>query len=301
METPRITTIDLNFSGLPNGIASFLIEHNSGPILVETGPHSTLPTLEAALLEYGHKLSDIKHVFISHIHLDHAGAAWCFAELGAKIYLHPRGFRHMHDPSRLLSSAQRIYGDDMDRLWGTLKPIDEKQLQIVDHLEEVNIDGLTFKAHHTPGHAQHHIAWQLGKNLFTGDVAGVCVHNGPVIPPCPPPDIDKEAWLDSINWISTLSDIDTYYLTHFGSVTDVASHMEKLKQALEDYTSFAKPYAEAKKSAEEILPDFRKFVQEYLMSHGLDTEDAMAYEAANPSDMSATGLLRYWTKKLELK
>ena len=119
-------------------------------MLIETGPHSTFATLEANLSERGYRIADVKHVFITHIHLDHAGAAWAFAEQGATIYLHPFGYKHMKDPSRLIDSASRIYGDQMDRLWGQLKPIDEYRLQVVEHEEIITIGDCEIKAWHTP-------------------------------------------------------------------------------------------------------------------------------------------------------
>lgn len=299
MSEVKIHTIDLDFLGQKNGIAAYVLETDEGPVLVESGPHSTLSVLTAGLNDLGYKISDIQHVFITHIHLDHAGAAWCFAEHGAKVYLHPRGFKHMKDPSRLLTSAKMIYKEKMDALWGTLKPIPEEQLIVVDHLDIVTIGSLAFKAHHTPGHAQHHIAWQLGNDLFTGDVAGVCINRGPVIPPCPPPDINREDWLSSIEHILTLKEIDTYYLTHFGAVNNLKEHMNQLREAIEAYVGFAAPYAKEGKSVSDMLPDFRTFVREYLVNNGLTQADAAAYEAANPSDMSATGLLRYWRKRFE--
>lgn len=297
----KLHTIDLNFLGQQNGIASFLIETSLGPVLVESGPHSTVDRIDAKLKELGYSRADVKHVFLTHIHLDHAGAAWCFADHGAKVYLHPRGYRHMHNPERLLNSAKMIYKEKMDYLWGTLRPISEDLLVTVDHKESIEIAEHTFKAHHTPGHAQHHIAWQVGNVVFTGDVAGVCINQGPVIPPCPPPDINREAWISSIDYLRTLKEVDTYYLTHFGRIENIEIHLDRLKEAIRDYTDFVKPYAEERKPIGEWLGDFQKFVMNYLISHGLNKKDANAYEAANPSDMSATGLLRYWTKKFEVQ
>lgn len=294
----KIHPIDLNFLGQEHGIASFLVESSEGPILVETGPHSTLPTLQKGIEALGYQLTDIKHVLITHIHLDHAGAAWCFAEHGAQIYLHPLGYNHMSDPSKLLASAKMIYKEAMDMLWGTLKPIPADQLHVIENGHSVEIGDLTCVAWHTPGHAKHHIAWQIGPDLFTGDVAGVCINHGPVIPPCPPPDINIEDWTASIDLIESLSEVETYYLTHYGQVTDIEAHMQKLRASLESYSQFFKPLYEQGATVADALPSFREFVKEYLITHGMTPEDAQAYEAANPSDMSATGLLRYWKKKL---
>ena len=292
-----IHTIDLKFLDQPNGIAAFLVETSIGPILIETGPHSTLSTLVKAINKIGYQKEDIKHVFITHIHLDHAGAAWCFAAHGAKIYLHPFGYKHVHDPSKLLASAKMIYKEKMDYLWGTLKPISADQLITVDHGQSIEIDSLTVQAWHTPGHAKHHIAWQIGTDLFTGDVAGVCINDGPVIPPCPPPDINIEHWQESLDIIESLDTIETYYLTHFGKVTSIQAHIKLLRESLTAYSSFVKPYHDRGDSSELLLPDFTAFVNDYLTSHGMSMVDANAYEAANPSNMSVAGLMRYWHKK----
>lgn len=294
----RIHTIDLNFLNQKNGIASFLVEGPEGPVLIETGPHSTIDTLKESIKNLGYLPEDIQHVLITHIHLDHAGAAWCFADRGARIYLHPLGYTHMNDPSRLLSSAKMIYKEAMDQLWGTLQPIAETQLHTVDHGETIQVAGLDLTAWHTPGHAKHHIAWQLGNNIFTGDVAGVSIQHGPVIPPCPPPDIHIEDWKESIDLLQSLPETEALYLTHFGKITEVKTHFEQLILSLDAYSEFFLPYYQKGSSLEEVLPDFRSFVKRFLIDNGMHPEDAASYEAANPSDMSATGLLRYWKKKL---
>lgn len=294
-----VHTIDLEFLGNSNNTSAYLVESNDGVILVETGPHSTFPTLKRKIEEIGFKVEDIKHVLLTHIHLDHAGAAWCFADLGATIYLHPKGYNHMHDPTRLLASAKMIYKEMMDQLWGTLNPIAAEQLVQIEHNQELSINGLDIKALHTPGHAKHHIAWRINDVIFVGDVAGVCINNGPIVPPCPPPDINVEDWNNSIVILSEEKDVLGYYLTHFGYIEDVEAHLVQLKNAIDQYASFIEPHAISGKTMKEILPDFRNFVNTYLTDNGLDAADAMAYEAANPPDMSATGLLRYWTKKIE--
>lgn len=294
-----VHTIDLNFKGRPNGIAAFLIESDHGPVLVETGPHSTYSHLVSGIRQCGFEPEDVKTVLLSHIHLDHAGAAWCMAQTGATIYLHPFGYRHMHDPSKLLASAKMIYKEEMDTLWGDLQAISAEKLIKVNDLQSLEIGNLRFIPWHTPGHAKHHIAWQLGSDLFTGDVAGVCIHDGPVLPPCPPPDIHIGDWLASLERIAAIGEVNKYYLTHFGAVTDLARHREKLKTGLLEYADFFLPHYKAGATVAEVLPYFREFVKSFLVKNGMKAEDAAAYEAANPSDMSAGGLMRYWQKQDE--
>jgi glyoxylase-like metal-dependent hydrolase (beta-lactamase superfamily II) len=290
--------IDLHFLGHEHTIAAFLVESTEGLLLFETGPYSTFPTLKSQLRQLGHSIDDIKHVFLTHIHLDHAGAAWALAERGAQIYVHPFGYSHMKDPSKLLASATRIYGDDMNRLWGTLKPIDASQLNEVAHESEYEIGGKRIKAWHTPGHAVHHIAWQVEEGLIAGDVAGVRIHGGPVVPPCPPPDIQLEDWQESIQLIRQINPA-ALYLTHFGRVEkkDIDTHLNRLEEKLTDWANWMKPHYEAGHQPAELVADFQEYVRQQLLSEGLPEAEIKYYESANPSDMSVAGLMRYWRKK----
>ncbi len=176
----KIHTLDLEFLGIEKSIAIFVVEGPAGLALVESGPASTLPHLQKMLAKNGWEMADFQHVFLSHIHFDHAGAAWAFADQGAKIYVHPRGLPHLAQPEKLYNSARMIYGEDMNRLWGEMRPISESQLHAPEHGEIIEAIGLRFRAWHTPGHAVHHIAWEVTSPpyeeegvLFTGDVAGV--------------------------------------------------------------------------------------------------------------------------------
>jgi glyoxylase-like metal-dependent hydrolase (beta-lactamase superfamily II) len=296
----NIKIIDLNFLDGKETIASFLLETSEGPALFETGPHSTLPSLEKGLKEFGYRLEDVRHVFLTHIHLDHAGAAWVFAEKGAQIYVHPFGARHLNQPEKLLESAKRIYKDEMDRLWGTLKPIPAEQIVEVPQAAEYTLGGINIRAWHTPGHAVHHIAWQVDQVLFTGDVAGVKIQDGPVAPPCPPPDINLEDWKTSLDLIRTL-DIENMYLTHFGIIEkhQFASHLHELEESLLSWASWIKPYWEKGVHPKEVTPLFQAYVQKEMKQKGCSDHQIHLYENANPSWMSVAGLMRYWRKKAE--
>lgn len=293
-----VHTLDLGFMGREQTIAAFLIESHAGPILVETGPYSTFPKLEKEINARGYQVSDIRHVFLSHIHLDHAGAAWAFAEKGATIYLHPFGAKHMQDPSKLMESARRIYQDQMDSLWGQMKAIPANLLAEVGDGAKIEVGQYQLKALYTPGHAVHHIAWKLDDILFAGDVAGVKIgSNGFVVPPCPPPDINIEVWIESLNLLRTL-DISTVYLTHFGKVDHIENHFNDLEESLLDWATWMKPQYEAGRNVKEIIPEFEAYVRNQLIKHGMDEEGLKKYESANPSWMSVTGLMRYWKKRL---
>jgi glyoxylase-like metal-dependent hydrolase (beta-lactamase superfamily II) len=290
--------IDLEYKGSDLEIISFIVESSEGPIVVETGPHVSLDKLTAGLEKLGYKKEDVKHVLLTHIHLDHGGGAWCFAEHGANVYLHPLGYKHMHDPTRLLDSAKRIYGEMMDSMWGTLKPIAAKQLYSLDDGERLKIGDKIFTSWHTPGHAKHHIAWQLDNILFAGDLAGIKRKSGAVIPPTPPPDIDIDVWISQINRMLAIDEIDTYYVTHGGLVADPKDQMARMKDALISFSTFIKPYVDEGKSAMEVLQPFIEFASERFRKEGMEEDTLEKFVNGGALLADIHGIMRYWTKKL---
>ncbi len=293
-----IKILDLNFLGISKSIASFLVETKEGPILIETGPYSTYDTLKQKINEAGYQLEDIKHVLLTHIHLDHAGAAWALAKKGANIYMHPSGAPHLNEPSKLIASAKRIYKDDMDRLWSTINPIDSDKIKVVDDQEDLLFGDVKIRAFYTPGHASHHIAWLIEDMLFTGDVAGVRVDNGPVVAPCPPPDIDVDSWLLSIALIRSLRPRQMY-LTHFGIVEDTNNHLDELERNISTYAQWVKIKWQEGEEKEKIVESFEEFAMRDLEKRGVPKENMPKYQSANPAWMSVEGLIRYWKKKKE--
>ncbi|MBT0812720.1 MBL fold metallo-hydrolase [Litoribacter ruber] len=297
MDTVHI--IDLQFKKIPNSIAAFLVETSEGPILIESGPESTFEALQSGVEKIGYQIEDIQHVFLSHIHFDHAGAAWKFANHGAKIYLHPKGAPHLANPDKLWNSAKMIYGDQMEELWGEMKAIPPSQLISMTDGQTISIGSTSLTAWFTPGHAVHHIAWQLGDTVFTGDVAGVKIDGGPVTPPCPPPDIHIEDWKKSIERIKALQPT-ALYLTHYGKVIEIDTHFEELELILDDWAVWIKGYYEKKVEQQEVVPLFITYTQNQLKKSGLSKETLDKYEKANPSWMSVAGLYRYWKIKEKL-
>lgn len=293
-----IHTIDLQFLGAEAAIAAYVIPTNKGAVLVECGPHSTLPSLLAGLDRLGYAPEDIHTLLLTHIHFDHAGAAWWFARRGTSVYVHPRGHRHLLQPERLYNSAKMIYGDRMDELWGEMHPIAPGQLTAVEDGQTIEADGLVFTAIHSPGHAKHHITWELGEELFTGDVGGVKILDGPVVPPCPPPDINAEDWVTSVEAMLARK-AKRWYLTHYSFIENPEQHAEALLKRLADYVTWMKPYAEAGTPTAEIVPKFMAYADAELRAEGVTESTITAYRAANPPDMSVAGLLRYWHKKIE--
>ena len=194
----NIHTIDLNFLGISKAIASYLIPHDQGIVLIESGPGSTLPGLEKGLAENGFTFADITDVLLTHIHLDHAGAAGWLADQGARIHVHEVGSPHMLNPERLLASAARIYGDMMDHLWGEFLAVPEDKLNILVDGDQIEIEGLVFKAIDTPGHAYHHMAYIFEDICFSGDVGGIRLPGPPFLRlPTPPPEFHIESWRNS--------------------------------------------------------------------------------------------------------
>lgn len=292
----KIKIIDLHFQKTKDAIASFLIETSEGPILIETGPASTFDQLSRGVSKCGHSIDEIKHVLLTHIHFDHAGAAWKLAEAGAKIYVHPFGVPHLASPEKLWNSASQIYGDDMDRLWGKMKPIAANLLVGVEDKQDLEFGTTKIKSIHTPGHAVHHIAWKMGDIIFTGDVAGVKIAGGQVLPPCPPPDINLEDWKNSLAIIKGEKPTELY-LTHFGIIDQVDFHLDSLSYILEDWAEWVRPYFEKNVDQSEVVPLFMEYSSQYLIKEGCSKTLIQTYEYANPSWMSVAGLYRYWKLK----
>lgn len=291
-----IHVIDLHFQKSNETIAAFLVETSEGPVLIETGPYSTFDHLQQGVEKAGFKLEDIRHVLLSHIHFDHAGAAWALAEKGAKIYVHPFGAKHLAEPGKLTESARKIYKEMMDVLWGDIRSIDSALIHQTAHEEVITIGDKKFQAWHTPGHAVHHIAWQLDDIVFTGDVAGVRIGRGPVVPPCPPPDINIEHWVESINLLRKINPAKIY-LTHYGAYEQVTEHLDALEKQLHAYADTIKQMMDEELDMTTMTKKFQEFAAQPLHELGFSKEEITQYHAANPAYMSVTGLIRYWKKK----
>ncbi len=286
--------LDLNFFS-PKVIASYLLQSAEGPVLIETGPDTTFSTLKSALNQRGYDVKDIRHVFVTHIHLDHSGAAWHFAQNGSKVYVHPRGAKHLVNPERLLASAEMIYKDKMKELWGTVEGMAEDRVIAVGDGDVLNIGGLRIHVLETPGHASHHNAYLSEGVVFCGDVGGIRIESEVILPPTPPPDVNLEQWFDSIEKIRKVSP-DVLYPTHFGGYEDVKEHLERLEDNLKEFSDWVGERVKAGKSDEEIVPEFEAYTRKILSEHGVSKELERAYELADPFWMNVYGLTRYWRK-----
>tara|TARA_B100001564_G_scaffold113533_1_gene94324 strand:+ start:1824 stop:2711 length:888 start_codon:yes stop_codon:yes gene_type:complete len=289
-----IKTIDLNFQGIKSTVACFLLKINKELALIECGPESCLKNLKNEIKKNGEDVKNIKHVFLTHIHLDHAGAAWWFAKQGANIYVHPFGERHLVNPEKLLSSAEIIYGDNMKRLWGNIKGIDKNKVISVNDKERIKINDVVIKALHTPGHAKHHISWVIGDSIFTGDVAGAKINHGPLVPACPPPDINIEEWGKSLEIIKK-ENPKYLYFTHFGKFSYKKREVIDLQNTLKEWLKWVKKNEDIKEPI--LIEKFKKYFNKSLKNKLIDEETIEQYCIANPPYMSILGLKRVLMKK----
>ena len=293
----KIHTLDLQFR-IPGTVAAYLVESDGELALIETGPDATYPNLVQALASLGVRPSDIRTVLVTHIHLDHAGAAFRLARAGATVHVHPKGARHMADPAKLLASATRIYRDRMDELWGTLEPIPADHLAVTADGQKIRIGATDIEVLETPGHAIHHNAYLVDGAVFTGDVGGVALPGGPVLPPTPPPDIDLESWTASIERLRALH-ADAIYPTHFGRHEKVPAYLDELEDELQAWAGWIKDRLDEGKDEEAIVPEFETWADGRLVAAGVSEADAARYRVALPFAMNVTGLVRYWQKKGE--
>lgn len=275
--------LDARHLGVERVIGSYLVETEDGPALFDCGPASTLATIRSALAAEGVAVGELRHLLLSHIHLDHAGAAGLLVRENPALRVHVSaiGAPHLVDPSRLERSARRLYGDHFDELWGELAPVPEANIDLVGE-RVVGLDCFP-----TVGHASHHVSYLTGDGtLLAGDAAGVrIVPSDYVIPPTPPPDIDVEAWYATIDGIER-RDPARLALSHFGVVDDVARHLGDLRARLGEWAERVRTGMGEEEFAEAAFGE-------------LSTADRELFAHAIPPWQSYLGLKRYWEKRLE--
>jgi glyoxylase-like metal-dependent hydrolase (beta-lactamase superfamily II) len=296
MAETRIITLDLNFQGMARSIAAYLVRHGDAVVLVECGPGSTVNALQAGLAKEGLRANDVSHVLLTHIHLDHAGAAGWMADQGAMVLVHPVGAPHMLAPEKLLRSARRIYGDQMDALWGEFRAVPEHKLVIVNDGQEVQVGALRFLAVDTPGHAEHHHAYLLEDVCFTGDIGGVRIPGYPYLRiPMPPPELHFEKWHASVRRLQGLP-MRRIAPTHFGIFDDPEWQLREVEQELGAAERWLEQVMRSDPDVEALRGLFVDWMHSEASRHGLDDDVIRSYDLANPLGMSADGLFRYWHK-----
>jgi len=271
--------IDLVHIGNARTIASYLVDTDDGPALFDCGPATTIASLKAGLAEHGLELTDVRHLLLSHIHLDHSVAA------GVLVREHPSlqvqvsavGAPHLIAPERLERSARRLYGDTFDTLWGELAPVPEGNVHVVGD-RVLGLDCFP-----TPGHASHHVCYlDRDGTLYAGDAAGVRIQPGRfVLPPTPPPEFDLETWQQTLAEIER-RDPERLALIHWGVADDPRRHLAELRLELYDWADFIRGGAD--------VDEFTEYVRTELRDAG---EDTGPYDLAMPLWQSYQGLKRW--------
>jgi glyoxylase-like metal-dependent hydrolase (beta-lactamase superfamily II) len=297
--------LDTFYQGQFGIIASYLLTGPSGAALIDVGSAATIDQLVASMRRAGVGPSDIRHVVLTHIHLDHAGAAGQLLRYApqATVYVHPSGAPHLIDPSRLLQSAERIYGGRMRALWGDVAPIAPGRLHILADGEDVHVGGRTLRALYTPGHATHHIAYHDAERgeVFAGDVAGVRLEGINVVrPPTPPPDLLLEDWYASIERLLALQP-RVLFLAHFGEVRDVREHLDVLRERLALWgdrmvQGLRRGLDEDGLTQELAALSMADLAAADAFSGDEDEDLRQRYELAANHRMSAQGYVRYYRK-----
>jgi glyoxylase-like metal-dependent hydrolase (beta-lactamase superfamily II) len=293
--------IDLHFQRRPTLIACYVLPTADGPALIEVGPGSTLETLLGGLRALGVEPQDIRHILVTHIHLDHAGAAGSLLQRlpDARLYVHERGARHMIDPSRLLASAGQVYGALMEPMWGEFLPCPADRVVAVTDGDRIEIGGMILDVLYTPGHASHHVAYHEPERhiVFAGDVAGVRVPPSPLVwPPTPPPDIDVEAWKLSTRRLRDL-DPERLLIAHFGPWDNVWEHLDRLDERLDEWVGYIARWRAEGLGRDAMIDRLREITLAEIRSEpgSAGTIDATQY--VTPFYMSVDGLVRYLDKR----
>ena len=289
-----LDTRQLGHAGI---VAATALETDDGIALFDTGAESTFDNVIAELRKAGFDTRDVRHVFLSHIHFDHAGAAWRFANSGATIYVHPRGAKHLIDPTKLVESATRIFGDDMERLWGRIAPVPSERVKILEDNEVVPVPPFKIRAIATPGHASHHHVYHWDDTVFGGDIAGVRIGDGPPIPPFVPPELHVESWRESIAKIRQLT-VSNLYLPHFGKVSgSVEEHLDLLDERVVRWSEWFREKIRNAATEEQLRPEFATLDHSEITGFASAGSSLVTlYEAADPSYMAPPAAIRYWNK-----
>jgi len=292
--------VDVEYRGNRYYIACAVLEGDAGIALIDPGPTVSLPGLEKGLARGGYSLDDVTDVLLTHIHLDHAGASGTIVKRNPKVRVgvHERGAPHMIDPERLLASASRIYGDQMDAMWGEFLPVPEGNVEVLTGGEELSAGGRSLEVAYTPGHASHHVSFfDSGTGIaYVGDTAGIRLAGERVtLPVTPPPDIDLEAWEESLQRIEAWSP-ERLFVTHFGPDANVAVNLEQLRTRLMQWSLHVRRGMQSGAPTEECVEAFIKWIIEDL-EQNLSPDKVPVYQVSSMPEMSWHGLARYWRKK----
>ena len=294
--------IDLHWVDHPRSIAAALVCDNHTAALVDPGPGSTISTLRSSLEKLGLRVSDLSFILLTHIHLDHAGATGALVRENPKlqVYVHQRGAPHMMDPAKLLNSASRLYGDDMQRLYGDFLPVPQENLRILEGGESISLGSRRLSALYTPGHASHHVTFfdSSDGTAFVGDTAGICVNGHPyVLPATPPPDVNFELWEESLDAIERMHP-HRLFLTHFSFSENPQRHLANYRERLRMWREMS---AGILKSTSDESTAIHRFAKEVAAEAArfLSPDDMGHYVFAGALKLSWLGLARYHRKQAD--
>ena len=294
------TVLDLNWMGRPHSIAAVLLESGGHHAILDPGPASTLGSLRAELQSRGLSVSDLETILLTHIHLDHAGASGSLLRENPdlRVFVHRRGAEHLADPSKLLASAGRLWGDDLQRLFGETLPVSEQNIQILDGAETVSVGARKLEVIYTPGHASHHVTYFDEREgiAFAGDTAGIRIANGPyIMPATPPPDIDLAVWEESFAAILDRQ-LSKLFVTHFGYAENPARHIADFRERLHLWAEITE---QAMQSTPDVAAALQSFVEQTQteMRKYLSETDAEQHAFTAGLPLSFLGLARHIRKR----
>jgi len=295
----RTGLVDLNHLGRSSVIGAAVLELDDGVAIVDPGPSSTAPVLRAGLAGSGIQVSDVRWLLVTHVHLDHAGACGSLVRENPaiRVVVHERGARHMADPSRLVASARRVFGERMDELWGPFLPVPGGNLHIVSDGDPISLgnQGRRLEVAYTPGHAKHHVSYFDAETriAFVGDAAGARIRDAEtILPATPPPDFDPDLIQASVERILEWQP-ERLFLTHFGLATDVNGHAARHAKKLSDWSQQVRQSLQETDSDQVLAGRFSEWVRADLRD-SMDEESVLAYEQGAATDLSWSGLARYW-------
>ena len=294
---PDLYLIDHRFQGVPGTIASYLLTGDDDLTLIETGPATTTEALLAGVRAAGFDPEQITQLIVTHIHLDHAGAAGSLIERlpRARLFVHRVGAPHMIDPSKLIASATRIFQGDMDRLWGEILPVPEERVVVLDDESALRVGRRVLRALYTPGHASHHLAFHDAESrvIFTGDVAGARLNEAEYLrPPTLPPEVDLTLWRESIARLRRLR-AHRLYLTHGGAFGDPDRHFDLLLSRLFFLAGWTEASLAVEQDTEVLATQLRQREGREITAITGKEDLVEAYELVAGSRMSIDGLARY--------
>jgi len=294
------TVLDLNWMGRPHSIGAVLLESGGHYAILDPGPASTLETLRAELQSRGLSVSDLNAILLTHIHLDHAGASGSLLRENPnlRVFVHSKGAAHLADPSKLLASAGRLWGDELPRLFGETLAVPEQNIQILDGTETLMVGTRKLEVIYTPGHASHHVTYFDEREgvAFTGDTAGIRIKNGPyIMPATPPPDIDLAVWEQSFAAILDRRP-SRLFVTHFGFAENPAKHIADFRERLHLWADITEKTLQATSDVAAALQFFLEQTQTEMRQY-LSEADAEQHAFTAGLPLSFLGLARHIRKR----